>query len=210
MPEDLDAAPWGHLSTPTCADSIAEAGFSRVKWHKPKAPRRLRARGRTTEDGTPLEDVFCHVPQALTFNTGPTGATWSGHMMVNCRMALALARFERIAQEETKRVFGPKHRVTRLRQFGTYNCRRIKAWPLLQSEHSFGNAIDIGKLHVSGFGWVDVKRHWNPRWPSQQAASDLLRAIATRLLAEQVFTNVLTPDYNEAHRNHFHFDLAPR
>jgi hypothetical protein len=41
------------------------------------------------------------------------------------------------------------------------------------------------------------------------AGGILLREIVETLFAEGVFNIILTPDYNEAHHDHFHCDLTP-
>ena len=56
---------------------------------------------------------------------------------------------------------------------------------------------------------VDVQRDFDlgadaPRRP----AGAFLRAVSQRAYDEDIFSHVLTPFFNAAHRNHFHVDLA--
>jgi hypothetical protein len=134
-----------------------------------------------------------------------------GYTFVNCAMAIAMTRFEVIVQEEARRAFGrpdTENPVRAMAHMGTYNCRTLRH-KQKQSQHSFGNGLDIASFDVKGFGQIEVKRHWFPRYPSWQRASDFLRGVSRRLREEAVFTNVLDPDSDPAHWNHIHVDLAP-
>ena len=77
---------------------------------------------------------------------------------------------------------------------GSYNCRKIRNSQKL-SEHSFGKAIDISRLDNAV-----LEDHWN----DSGAKGEKLRKAAK--LACKYFTNVLTPDSNSLHKDHFHFD----
>ena len=209
LPDGLDVAPWDHLYLEGCSEALAEAGVKRFNFVNRRRVKTLKApRRQKPEWPYEVGPMYCHVPQALHYIEGPEGITYSGYVLVNCRMALALAELERIVQEEALRIFGPRRPVTKIKQYGAYNCRRIKAYPWVQSEHSFGNAIDIGGFQVRGLGRVDVKKHWRARWPAQQPKADFLHAVARRLERSRVFPVVLTPGNDERHRSHFHLDLG--
>jgi hypothetical protein len=122
-------------------------------------------------------------------------------------MALALASFEKILQEEALRTF--RSPVVRVTQLGTYSCREIVAYPGWVSEHSYANAIDLARFVLKNGVAVEVQRDFDfgedaPKRPAGQ----FLRAISRRAFDEDVFSHVLTPFFNAAHRNHFHLDLA--
>ena len=196
-----DPPPWQHAVVDRCVERLAEAGVARYRFLDRRRVKRLRTRG--------MNDVYCHIPQALRYYRGPGEITYSGAVVVNCRFALALATFERIAQEVAEEVFGEGRRITRVRQLGTYNCRRIRAYPDWQSEHSFANAIDLASFVVKRVGTISVERHWSPRSPSREPSSRFLHELSRRLKASGAFSFVLDPDYDQGHRNHFHLDLAP-
>ena len=59
-------------------------------------------------------------------------------------MALALVSWDRILQKEATAIFHST--VVRIDQLGTYSCREIAAYPGWVSEHSYANAIDIGRF----------------------------------------------------------------
>jgi hypothetical protein len=122
-------------------------------------------------------------------------------------MALALARFERVAQEEAERELGS--RIVRVEQGGTTSCRRIGRFPGLMSEHSYANAIDVRSFRLADGRTVSVKEHFGkvgeePTSPQGR----FLRALAHRLYDENVFSVVLTAFWDDLHRDHFHLDLA--
>lgn len=95
--------------------------------------------------------------------------------------------------------------VSRVTHMGAYSCRRMYGreggrW----SEHATGNAIDIGGFVLSEGRTVSVLRDWD----SDADEAEFLRAV--RDGACPVFATVLSPDYNAAHRDHFHFDQSDR
>lgn len=210
LPEGMTRAPWVDLRVDDCAAHLDDAGVDYSFVTKRRRIKRIKAPvNQKPEWPAEVEDMYCWVPQPLHYRGTLPGLEWSGYVMVNCRMALALAEVERVAQDEAERIFGEGSAITRIKQHGAYSCRRIKAYPWVQSQHSFGNAIDIGAFVIRGVGTVGVKRHWRPRWPSLQSRSDFLRAVARRLYEEGVFTVVLTPGNDERHRTHLHLDLGP-
>jgi len=92
-------------------------------------------------------------------------------------------------------------RVERVEQLGTYNCRRMYGdadapW----SEHATGNAIDIAGFQLADGRRISVLRDWDNGAPAGQ----FLQAV--RDAACNSFGTVLSPDYNAAHADHFHFD----
>ena len=77
---------------------------------------------------------------------------------------------------------------------GTLNCRQRRGSGLM-SEHSFGVAID-----VSAIDGAVVSKHWKDKG----IKGDTLREAAS--VACKHFSNVLTPETNRLHDNHFHLD----
>jgi hypothetical protein len=151
--------------------------------------------------------VTCEAPDGVTLRRGSSGLRYQPAASVNCAFGLRLVRFEAVAQEVAKVVF--HSRVRSIRQLGTYNCRRMAAYPTLVSEHSFANAIDVASFTLQNGRKVVVERDWVPLdRPATTPEARFLRLVARRLYDEQVFSVVLTPSYNRDHRNHFHLDGA--
>jgi hypothetical protein len=119
---------------------------------------------------------------------------------LSCRSAVALALWERHIVQPAARVhFG--NAVGRLEHFGTYSCRSVygrKGAPL--SRHATADAIDIAAFVLENGRRIRVERDWG----SGDADGLFLRE--TRDGACRVFDTVLGPDYNAAHRDHFHLD----
>jgi hypothetical protein len=122
-------------------------------------------------------------------------------------MALALASYERILQEEAQRVFGT--RLVRIEHVGTYSCRGIVRFRGVVSEHSYANALDLTRFTFENGKSVSVLGDFDSgEDPPARAGGDFLRAISQRGQDEDVFSNVLTPFWDAAHKDHFHLDLA--
>ena len=123
---------------------------------------------------------------------------------MSCPVAAALALWEwHVVQPAAHRHFG--RRVVGIEHLGTYSCRRVNgreegAW----SEHAAANAIDIAAFRLEGGRRVGIVDDWNGD-PAEEAFLREVRDGACRL-----FATVLSPDYNEAHRDHLHLDQAGR
>jgi hypothetical protein len=151
--------------------------------------------------------VTCGAPQVVAYVRGPGNIAYDPQPLITCGMALALASYERILQEEASRVLGTT--VARVEQLGTYSCRGIVRFKGVISEHSFANAIDLAKFTLKNGKVVTVLHDFDTGdGPPARPAGDFLRAISERGQDEDVFSNVLTPFWDAAHKNHFHLDLA--
>ena len=125
-------------------------------------------------------------------------------LITACPVAAALRLWERErVQPAALRHFG--QRVTAIENFGSYNCRRRYNRPDAGwSEHATGDAVDI-----AGFRLADGRRiRVVSGWRAGGAESAFLRDV--RDGGCDLFATVLSPDYNSAHRDHFHLDQARR
>lgn len=177
-----------------CEGDLARAG---VRFRAASLPVHLEHRGKMT----------CGAPQVVIYERGPGAIAYRPPPLLTCSMALALASFEKIVQEEASREL--RSPVVRVEQLGTYSCREIVAFPGWVSEHSYANAIDLARFVLKNGTTIDVQRDFDlgddePRRPGGR----FLRSISRRAFDEDVFSHVLTPFFNAAHRNHFHLDLA--
>lgn len=152
-------------------------------------------------------EFLCGAKQVVQYQRGPAAIKYSSSPRVTCAVAKALLRFEAIVQEEAERLFARK--VVSIEQMGTYNCRQIAAYAGWVSQHSFAHAIDIKKFRLKGGREISVQKHYG-RGPEVPASREgqFLRAVARRIVAEGAFSVVLTPNFDRAHHNHFHLDLA--
>lgn len=191
-PSPMPALPRAPDAPAGCVEALHAAGLKLTPW--PLRPT-------TMPNG-----VVCEAPQGVSISRG--GALrYQPPARVNCAFAQRLIRFEALVQEEALATLGSPVRA--IVQLGTYNCRRMAAYPDLVSEHSFANAIDVTAFVLANGRRVDVEHDWVPAGqPAPRPASRFLRRLTRRLYDEQVFSVVLTPSYDHHHKNHLHLDGA--
>lgn len=120
-----------------------------------------------------------------------------------CALAAALVVWERdVLIPAAERRLGA--RVARIELAApAYQCRTIAGRDDRRlSEHANANAIDISGFTLVNGRVISVRDGWRGR----EVERVFLREM--RDGACQVFQGVLSPDYNAAHRDHFHFDLG--
>lgn len=127
-----------------------------------------------------------------------------GGLVTSCPVAAALHLFEtRVVQPAAQRHFARP--VAQIHHAGSYSCRRISGRSDGRfSEHATADAVDIVGFGLAGGKRVSVLSDWGGDGP--EAA--FLREV--RDGACDLFSTVLSPDYNEAHRDHLHLDVAMR
>ncbi|MFV0367716.1 MAG: extensin family protein [Hyphomicrobiaceae bacterium] len=123
---------------------------------------------------------------------------------LRCPMVPAVDHWVRAVVEPAARYhFGQP--VTELKVAASYGCRPMnhKRGAKL-SEHGHANAIDISEFRFADGSRITLKGGWHGG--SRERA--FLRAVHRG--ACDTFTTVLGPNYDAAHRDHFHLDLARR
>ena len=127
---------------------------------------------------------------------------------LNCRFTAALYEWVRnVVQPAARKRFGQP--VVAIRQLSDYSCRRrggVTKGPVRISEHSFGNAIDIGYFELADGSRIHLLRDWGEFSALFNKKAAFLAEV--REGACKYFSTVLSPKYNKAHENHFHFDLG--
>lgn len=119
---------------------------------------------------------------------------------VKCELANKFAAWTEFAVKRAARKYLGSD-LKRIETMGSYSCRNI-AGTGKRSEHAHANAIDI-----SGFVLTDGRRiTLEDHWKSGRKEKQFLTAIHAS--ACKRFGTVLSPDYNRAHYNHFHFDMS--
>ena len=151
--------------------------------------------------------ITCGAPQVVLYRGSPAKIAYQPSVMTTCTMALALARFETILQDEAMTAFGK--RVVKIHHIGTYACREMAAYPGWVSEHSYANAIDLTDFVLEDGRTIDVLKYFKPQAAdATKKEGSFLRVIAQRAFEEETFSSVLTPFFDKLHANHFHLDMA--
>lgn len=87
---------------------------------------------------------------------------------------------------------------------GSYSCRRQVGNSSGQwSEHAFANAFDVMGFKLDNGNVVSVLNDWNGSLERRKFLRE------TRRQACKIFQVTLSPDYNDAHKDHFHVDMGP-
>jgi hypothetical protein len=124
---------------------------------------------------------------------------------LTCETAVALALWlEHEVQPAAVEILGQK--VASLDTWGSYACRNIVGNRLLRrlrSQHAIANAVDIGGFILADGRRIRVRSHWS----GEGAEARFLRKVHAR--ACPYFRVALGPDFNAAHRDHFHLDRGP-
>jgi hypothetical protein len=121
---------------------------------------------------------------------------------MTCGLAANFAAWARYGvQPAARMVFGTE--IERIETFGTYNCRPIAGSAKL-SEHAHSNAIDVSAFVLADGRRISVEKDWTGDARARQFLA-LVHASACKR-----FSTVLSPDYNAAHHDHFHFDMGGR
>ena len=172
-----------------CITLLRDAGLAEIPFHQP-APDERR----------------CHFTDGVRIrpeNDRSVGYS-PASLVTSCPVAAALALWEReVVQTAARRHLGD--RVVGIDHAGSFSCRRLygKAdGPF--SEHATADAIDIVGFRLDDGRRVNVLRDWR----GEAARAAFLREV--RDGGCKLFATVLSPDYNAAHADHFHFDQADR
>ncbi|MGZ9113280.1 MAG: extensin-like domain-containing protein [Brevundimonas sp.] len=170
----------------------------------------LREAGVTVERVADKDDGgFCVVRGAVRI-TGGDVTPLAGSPAMQCPLAVRYVIWDRqVLRPSAEAAFGS--RVARMEEVGTYACRRIYGQTNVDarpSEHARANALDIGSMTLADGRKVSVLADWDGTGPAGREGQSFLKRI--RDGACRAFSTALSPDYNEAHRNHLHLDGAPR
>ena len=137
-----------------------------------------------TNDFVPLgtfERGHCKVKNAVRISSYKN-TKLSGDLTLSCPTAVEVGEYF----DEIKAEY--------IEHMGTYNCRTI-ANSKVMSEHSYGTAIDISNINGAS-----VKLDWNNDNEKGKILSNAYK------VACNYFSNIITPDTDKAHHDHFHLD----
>jgi hypothetical protein len=156
-----------------------------------------------------------------------TTLRYSGALLIDPAFEERLRRFELVAAEAAREVYGREPRL--IRHYGAFSCRTTRNRKHRVSEHALGNALDlvgfdfgpatktqplaegVPKQLRSAFQ-VRVARHWRAIPTSGSAGVLHARFLATltERLSERddIFRSMFGPGHG-GHDDHLHLDAAP-
>ena len=145
-------------------------------------------------------DGGCRMIDTIKLMDFGTPATNLGAM--TCPLASSFTDWARYAVAPAAKQYLSSE-VVRIETMGTFNCRVVNGSQSSKlSEHAFGNAIDVSAFILRDGRRLSVLNGWRGS-PEERAFLRRLHQSACKR-----FGTVLGPDYNAAHANHFHFDMA--
>jgi hypothetical protein len=130
--------------------------------------------------------------------------------IADCRLVLALDDFSQILAA---------HDIVEVRHYSIYRAAP-KSWPddKIGSRHNGGLAIDAARFIKSDGSKLDVLDDFAGRRHRKVCGKDApkgktpaareLREIVCAAFDQGLFSVILTPNFNYAHRNHFHLEVT--
>lgn len=119
---------------------------------------------------------------------------------MTCDLAANFAAWARFGVQPAARlILGAE--IERIETFGTYNCRPIAGSGKL-SEHAHSNAVDVSAFVLTDGRRISIEKDWYGDQRTRQFLQIVHASACKR------FRTVLSPDYNAAHHDHFHFDMG--
>ncbi len=97
--------------------------------------------------------------------------------------------------------------IDEVRHSGAYVYRTTSSGR--PSLHARGLAIDLHAVR-SGANWFDVERDYeHGTGPECDSVTPFLNHVYCRLRQLELFREIITPDHNAEHHDHFHLGIAP-
>lgn len=201
--------PWAPLDVAAPPDWLTDFKLRRARSDPQRCQRTLAQTG-MTYDALPdrTTGAGCGFENAVRLRA--TEVRLGAPLPLSCPMALSFFMWERHAlQPAAQTLFG--QRVTGIEHVGSYACRNINrgeggASGAARSRHATADALDITAFALDDGRRITVAKDW-------RTGNDASGPVA-RLLHEahrggcRWFDGALGPDYNAAHRDHFHFETG--
>jgi hypothetical protein len=199
LPDDWN--PWAPLDVRASPNLLTRFKLGRLQDDPALCDQVLKTSGlQVTHQADSPVDAACPLRNTLRVQGADVGL--SSSFLASCPLAVAFALFERHSlQPAAQAVFGQA--VTRVDHLGSFACRNIynRADGRL-SQHASANALDIAGFRLADGRTISVLKDW----PGDGESARFLRQVRDGACKD--FNVVLSPDYNAAHRNHFHLDMG--
>ncbi|ROM78526.1 extensin [Pseudomonas brassicacearum] len=194
--------PWAPLDVNLAPNLLTRFKLMALRYDPQLCDQALATSGlRTARQADSGANTDCPLTNVLRVQGGEVAL--SSSFLASCPLAVAFALFERHGlQPAAAAVYGQK--VTRVDHLGSFACRNMYGRENgSRSQHATASALDIAGFRLADGRTVSVLKDW----PKDNADARFLRQ--ARDGACDMFSVVLSPDYNAAHRNHFHLDVGP-
>ncbi|MGF6112708.1 extensin family protein [Pseudomonas frederiksbergensis] len=193
--------PWAPLDVSAAPNFLTRYKLMRLRNDPQLCDQALSTSGLRVARQADSPDAACPLANTLRVQGGEVAL--SSSFLASCPLAVAFALFERHAlQPASQAVYGQA--VTRVDHLGSFACRNMyNRENGARSQHAGANALDIAGFRLADGRTISVLKDW----PKDNRDARFLRLV--RDSACDMFSVVLSPDYNAAHRNHFHVDVGP-
>lgn len=193
--------PWAPLDVRTKPNWLTRFKLMRLRDNPQLCEQVLSGSGlRVVKQQNSPADARCPLQNVVRIQGGNVGL--SSSFLASCPLAVAFALFERHGlQPAAQAVYGQP--VSQIDHLGSFACRNIynrKSGAL--SQHASANALDIAGFRLADGRRISVLKDWSGK------GEDARFLRLARDGACDAFNVVLSPDYNAAHRNHFHMDAG--
>ncbi len=169
--------------SPSARQCFSDLGKANVRFSP--LPNRHFSGGCSQIDSIKLLDVGADVT-----NLGP----------VKCELAGKFAAWTEFAVKRAARKYLGSD-LKRIETMGSYSCRNIAGSGKL-SQHAHANAIDVSAFVLNDGRRITVENNWKSGRQEMQFLAAIHDSACKR------FGTVLSPNYNAAHRDHFHLDMS--
>lgn len=193
--------PWAPLDVKAEPNLLTRFKLMRLRDDPQLCDQALSSSGLRISRQVDSPEAVCPLTNTLRVQGGEVAL--SSSFLASCRLAVAFALFERHAlQPAAQATYGQS--VTRVDHLGSFACRNVNNRENgRRSQHATADALDISGFRLADGRSISVLRDW----PKDNQDAGFLRQV--RDGACELFSVVLSPDYNAAHRNHFHVDVGP-
>jgi hypothetical protein len=183
----VSSAPPGYADHPDDRSCLADLGAAGARFER--VPDSYAAPGCNTLGTVRLSSLAGDEAPFGVSNLGP----------VKCRTAEAFNAWARFGVDRAARqILGSP--LARIETMGSYACRNI-AGTAQRSAHATGNAIDVSAFVLEDGRRIALAADWDMGTATER---EFLRVVHKS--ACKRFATVLGPEYDAAHRDHFHLE----
>lgn len=193
--------PWAALDVREAPNMLTRFKLGRLQNDPQLCDKALRTSSlRYAHQADSAAGAKCPLSNTLRVQGGDVAL--SSSFLSSCPLAVAYALFDIHAlQPAAEAVFG--ERVTQVDHLGSFACRNVynRSEGRL-SQHASANALDIAGFRLADGRRISVLKDWSDEGDKGRFLRQVRDGACTQ------FNTVLGPEYNAAHRNHFHVDMG--